>query len=214
MGTNDSEIVVVDHVSDPLQTDLFFPEVRILGDLVSEQTQSSPVQYLKIRDVRKTLNWARWLELVHRLDHLHFFDPWHAPSKWKPEQELTWVLNLFFRRENVDSVRNLSKMKLRELQSLLISHLILWSFCWKRDFMVGGLLAKLGNGIMPLNCSSLFANKSPCAVSHGVPTSDTFNPKINNSFTKCLWRIDYCTWIAQNVSLCPKQIPCIKSQAL
>ena len=42
-----------------------------------------------------------------------------------------WVLNLIFQHENVETVVKRSKMKLWDLQSLLINDVILWSFCWK-----------------------------------------------------------------------------------
>ena len=38
--------------------------------------------------------------------------------------------------------------------------------------------------------------------------------RAKNSLTRCLWWVDDCSWIARNVSLCPRQIPCVRSQAL
>ena len=73
--------------------------------------------------------------------------------------------------------------------------------------MVDGLLAKLGNGIVPLNCSSIFAVSLFCLAR--VPIRGTLIPRLKNSLTRCL----YCLWIAKHVSLCPRQIPCIRSQA-
>ena len=114
-----------------------------------------------------------------------------------------WVLILIFQHENVESVGNLSK----------------WSsdvriFCWstiagEKEFTVDGLFAKFGIGIVfPLRSSPL-ATKVPVFLCTGIPCG-TLIRSVQNSLIRYLWWLEYCTRIAKNVSLCPRQIPRIK----
>ena len=64
--------------------------------------------------------------------------------------------------------------------------------------MVGGLLAKLGNGISQQ--VSLYSSARGSHLQHFDSKSEEF-----------LDEVDDCSWIAKNVSLCPRQIPFIKS---
>ena len=85
-------------------------------------------------------------------------------SEGEPVQALAWVLNHIFRHENVDTVGEFVKVKLRDLQSLLISHVILWvrPFCWKER--IHGLLTNLGVGKVCRFLSSLLATGFPVLV--------------------------------------------------
>ena len=79
--------VVLDHLSDLssskepifflsflfLQTDLLL-EAGTLDDL-DQSRRKLRIQHLKILEISTTLNSARRFKIVHRIDHLHFFDP-------------------------------------------------------------------------------------------------------------------------------------------
>ena len=60
-------------------------------------------------------------------------------------------------------------MKLRDLQSLLISHRILCTSAGEKEFMVD-LLAKIGIGIVLPTCSSPFATGLPVLFCTGFPS--------------------------------------------
>ena len=88
-------------------------------------------------------------------------------SEGKPEQELTRVLNLIFQYENVDGVENFCQNEAPRFT--VFADQPCGPSAGKKEFMVDGLLATLGNGIVPLNCSSLFATSLPVLSRTGFP---------------------------------------------
>ena len=60
------------------------------------------------------------------------------------EQVHTSVLNLIFQQAKVAGVRNLSKMKIRNLQSLLVCPIILWRVSSTEDDWIFGLTVRTG----------------------------------------------------------------------
>ena len=205
MSASNTE-VVVDHVSDLsaakepilflsflfLQTDLFL-EVGILDDLV-QSGRNPRIQHVKIREMSIPLNWVRWFQIVQRIDHLHFFDPQHCLRErtrtgtylgfesylptWK-----RWRCGKFV------------KLKLRDPKFLLISHVILWisSFCWKREFLIDGVLTNLGVGKVSLFCSSLLATSLPVLGRTGSASV---------AFRFQEWRISLSGVDAQSITAC------------
>ena len=107
-------------------------------------------------------------------------------SEGEPEQALTWVLNLIFQHENVDCVGEFVKMKLRDLKSLQITQIIACGpSAGKKELMVDSPLAKFGNGIVPLNCSSLFATSLPVLSLHASShLSHSFIPRVKTYLDK------------------------------
>ena len=106
------------------------------------------------------------------------------------------------------------KMKLRDLQSLLIVHRILWYFRWRERNHGWRSSCKTRHWNCASNLFFTFRDRSPCTPLHGDSTCSTLINRVKKSLIRCLWWFENCSWIAKNVSLCPRQIPYIRSQAL
>ena len=92
------------------------------------------------------------------------------------------------------------EMKLRDLQSLLISHIILWSFCRKERIHGWQFPWKSRRWY---SISILFftsGDRFPCTLLHGVSTCSTLIQSVKNSLRRCLSWIDHCSWISKHVS--------------
>ena len=70
------------------------------------------------------------LKIIHRIEHLHFFDPLHG-LQGKSETRTYLGFESYHSTWKHWKCGELIELKLRDLQSLLISHRILWYFCWK-----------------------------------------------------------------------------------
>ena len=55
-----------------------------------------------------------------------------------------------------------------------------------------------------------FGDKGPWTPLHWDSPCGTLIRSVQNSLIRYLWWLEYCTWIAKNVSLCPRQIPRIR----
>ena len=126
-------------------------------------------------------------------------------SEEKSEQELTWVLNLIFQHENVEGVRNLSNL------SLCCTAM---EFCGisagRKEFMVDGLPADIGIGIvLPIRSSqvSLYFSALGFHLWHFHSWSEEFLDK------GVCDESNLGRGLPKNVSLCPRQILCIKWHA-
>ena len=131
VGPNDPE-VVVDHVSDLSSAKhpilflsfcssrltfflkqefwmIFFRADAILASSISKNLE-----------VTITLSWARWFQVFHRIDHLHFFDPSLCLRGWIGTSTYLGVeLNLSSNTKNVEGVDILSNWSSE-----------IWSLCW------------------------------------------------------------------------------------
>ena len=107
--------------------------------------------------------------------------------------------------------RNLSKWT-SEISSLCWSAIrTLWYFCWKERILGWWSSCKTRHWHCASNLFFTFRNRSPCTILHGVSTCSTLIRRVKKYLIRYLWWIDCCSWIAKNVSLCPRQIPCIRS---
>ena len=127
------------------------------------------VQHFKIGNILSS-NCSWGLRFIQWTDHLHFFDPEHS-FRWKirTSSNLSF-LNSNFHTKNDCGWGNLSNCgsdscylccPTKELCGSGIS-----------EFMVDGLLANIGIGILRLSCSSSIAKEVP--VSIGCATDSVF----------------------------------------
>ena len=94
-----------------------------------------------------------WCPKISDLD-LRQKNYYKKPSRWLYLTLPPSLSLLIFQHENVEGAGNFVKLKLRDLKSLLISHVNMF-----QEFMVGGFLAKLGVGIVSRFRSSLLATR-------------------------------------------------------
>ena len=91
-----------------------------------------------------------------------------------------------------------------KMSSEIFSPIILWisSFCWKK---------RIHGWRSP--CKSRRWNSISIFVLHfRLQVLVHGRTRLKNYLIRCLWWIDHCSWMAKKVSLCPRQIPCIRSQ--
>ena len=138
--------------------------------------------------------------LTFFFDHHHFFDPQH--NIWWKIGTSTYLgfFNPMFQHENIEGVGNLSKWS-SDICSLCWSHI-----AGKKEFMVDALLAKNRNMDRVSCLFFTFRDKSPCTPLHWDSTCGTLIRSVKNSLIRYLWWTEQCTWIAKNVSLCPRQL--------
>ena len=74
----------------------------------------------------------------------------HIPQSWNCEQIHTSILNLVFQQAKVAGVRELVKMKIRNLQSSLVCSIILWKSSLQKVEWISGWRSWLASGIQ--NC--------------------------------------------------------------
>ena len=213
--------VVVDHASDLfsakesilflsflfLQTDLLL-DGGILDDL-DQSGSNLRVQHLKNvqnsfqkRIAKTSIPLVNQSTISTSLIH-------NIASEGEPEQALTWVLNLNFQHEKRWKCEEFVKLKLRDLKSLLISHVILWicSYCWK-ERIPGRRFPCKSRRWKSISISFFTSSdKSPCAISYWVSACSTLIPGVKHSSVRCRGWIDWCKWTVKNVS------PCTKHQA-
>ena len=92
------------------------------------------------------------------------------------EQVRIPVLNLTFQQANVAGVVNLSKMKIRNLQSLLVCSIILWNLLSlvSNEFLVDSLDWHLGSKAVSGVCRSLVTCGGVCFRQVGNPRIESF----------------------------------------
>ena len=132
------------------------------------------------------LNWGRWFSIVHRVDHLHFFDPWRCLRKrtvtsthlglesylptWK-----RWKCGEFF------------KMKLRDLKLCGYA-----PSAGKNSWLMVSLqISALDRLSISFFTSS---DRFPCTISHWVSACSPLIPGVKHSLIRCRCRIGYGTW--------------------
>ena len=92
-------------------------------------------------------------------------------SEGKSEQELAWVLNLIFQYKNDDGVENFTELKLGYLWCFAVQPLNSVELpLVRKNFMVDGLLADIGIGVV------LPILSSPPATGHPVLTCTGIAP--------------------------------------
>ena len=99
------------------------------------------------------------------------------------------------------------KLKLRDLKSFLISHVILWMwpFCLKDRIHAWWFPCKSRRWNRLSISFSTSSDKFPCTISsQWVSACSTLIPRVKHSL-KCRWRIGYCTWTVKNVSGVPSK---------
>ena len=117
-------------------------------------------------------------------------------------QELTWVLNLIFQNMNDDGVVNLANWS-SDICCLLFNHRIVWNFRWLEGIHGWRPSCRHRHKCCAPNSFFTSRDKSPCTSLHWDCTCGTMIRRVKSSLT----------WIAKNVSLCPRRIPCNKWQA-
>ena len=113
------------------------------------------------------------------------------------EQVHTSVLNLIFQQANVADVGEFVKMRIWNLQSLLVCPIILWKSSLTRDEWISGWRSWLAS-LIPSGCLALTHHMWWCVFWH------IRNPRIGLLRMRC-WRRR--RWICKNVSRKTMRIP-------
>ena len=171
-------------------------ELGIMDDFV--QCRSNPrIKYFKIRYWNTTSRWRR-SQFVHWINQLHFFDPLR---RFRRELRTSTYLSLesYLPASEGCWCRELVKVKIRNLQSLLVCSIIFWRVSSTEDDWIFGWRSRLASQILILFWSFTFLR---CR----------HMKRLLNCRTPCIqflrirsWR--RCKWICKNVSrfsMCPK----------
>ena len=206
MAPSDPE-VLVDQVSDLsaaketvlflgfffLQTDLFL-EAGIMDDSV-QCWSNFRVEYNKIWP-RSSSDRTRRFLIIHWINHLHFFDPQHS---WKLWTSTYLSLESYLPTSNICWVWKFVKMKIRNLQSLLVCPTILCRVSSTEDDWIFGWRSRLASQILILFLSFTFLHRGWVNRFFSSGT-----PWIQFLRIKC-WRRH--RWICKNVSLYSMCVP-------
>ena len=129
-----------------LQTDLSF-ECGIMDDSV--QCWSNPhIEYFKIWHSNSSYKWRRF-KIIHRINHLHFFDPMHG-FRGKLWTSAYLGLESYLPASKGCWCREFVEMKIRNLQSLLVCPIILWRVSSTEDDWIFGWRSRLASQILIL----------------------------------------------------------------
>ena len=115
----------------------------------SVQCWSNPrIEYFKIWHLNSSCWWRRE-QIIHWINYLHFFDPMHS-IRMKLWTCTCISLESYLPTSKCDWSRGFVKMKIRNLQSLLVCPKILWRSSLTRDDCISGWRSRLASLILIL----------------------------------------------------------------
>ena len=103
------------------------------------------IEYFKIRHLNSS-NRTRRFEIIHWFNHLHFFDPQHSFCR-KCWANTYLSLESYLPTRNCCWVREFVKVKIRNLQLLLVCSIILWKSSLTRIEWISGWRSWLASRI-------------------------------------------------------------------
>ena len=209
MGSSDPEVIVdqVGNLSTAKETVLFLGfvflqtdspfELGIIDDFI--QRWSNPrIKYFKIRHWNTTNRWRR-SQFIHWINQLHFLDPLHR-LRGKLLTSTYLGLEPYLPASKGCWRRELVKMEIRNLQSLLVCTIILWIVSSTEDDWIFGWRSGLASQIL-----ISFWSITLLRCRHMKRFLNSFLPKRVQFLRIRSWRGSL--WICKNVSWYTRCIP-------
>ena len=155
------------------------------------------IEYFKIW-CSNSSNRTRRLEIIHWFNHLHFFDPQHSFRR-KLWTSTNLSLESYLPASECCWRGKFIKMRIRNLQSLLVCSIIIWKSSLTWDEWISGWRSWLASLILSCVWVLTFTRHMWWWVFWYIR-----NPKIESSWIRC-WRRR--RWICKNVSWKTLRIP-------
>ena len=151
---------------------------------------NSRIKYFKIRHWNTTNRWRR-SQFIHWINQLHFFDPLHSFRR-KLWTNTYLGLEPYLPASQGCWRRELVKMKIRNLQSLLVCTIILWRVSSTEDNWIFGWRSRLASQILILFLRFTFLH---CGWMERLLNGRI--PLMQFLWIRCWW---WRIWICKNVS--------------